>query len=209
MGKIIFLFLALVLLVGCSSKGQEEFLRKYEKRKNHYSHLQKTEKVQLYKEDRNCTKEINCTKDEKDIGTTKVLLTATYLYTPTLNTDDKRDEVFVVGMYAEDSEIQQFNKEGFSLTLEGKKEKKNKRNKRKKKEKKSKFMKPISITLLNKNSPYLKNISFVTDWNKFYLVHFPHSNKKQFKLKFKSAKYGEGTLRFAKAAKYTFSKKAF
>ena len=51
-----------------------------------------------------------------------------------------------------------FTKEGFSLLLNGKNVK--------------------SIKVLEKSSPELKDISFVSEWSTFYLVHFPHTAQK-------------------------------
>ena len=161
--------LVLFLLSACTSKEEKALTQVYEKNKTYHYKLQKTEKVQL-----------------KDNGITKVVLTGTYLYKPSKKKIDNRDEVFIIGMYAEDNEEQSFTQDGFSLTLEGKAAKK--------------------IKLLPKDDPALKNISFVSDWSQFYLVHFPHTSKKSFRLIFKSDKYGNGILHFAKVAKYVLHK---
>jgi len=161
--------LVFILLNACTSKEEKALIKVYEKNKIYHKQLQKTEKIQLKQE-----------------GITQVLLTATYLYNPKKK---KADEVFIVGFYAEESEIQNFTKEGFSLLLNGKNVK--------------------SIKVLEKNSPKLKDISFVSDWSTFYLVHFPYTAQKRFKLTLISDNYGKGSLHFAKVAKYVYTKKGY
>ena len=161
------LALLITLLTGCTSKEEKALLKVYDKNKIYHKQLIKTEKIQL-----------------KVDHITKVLLTATYITEPSKK---KTDEVFIVGIYIEESDVQSFMKEGFSLTLNGKK--------------------PKSIKALDENSKQLKGISFVSAWSQFYRVHFPHTSKKSFSLVIKSDLYGKGTLSFAKVAKYVFEKK--
>ena len=161
--------LVLFLLSACTSKEEKALITVYEKNKIYHKQLQKTEKTQLKQE-----------------GITQVLLTATYLYNHKMK---KADEVFIVGFYAEESEIQNFTKEGFSLLLDGKNIK--------------------SIKVLEKSSPELKNISFVSDWSTFYLVHFPHTAQKIFKLTLISDNYGKGSLHFSKVSKYVYTKNGY
>ena len=167
--KTLSYILVFVLLSACSSKEEKALIKVYEKNKTYHKQLQKTEKTQLKQE-----------------GVTKVLLTATYLYN---HKKKNADEVFIVGFYAEESDIQNFTKEGFSLLLNGKKAK--------------------NIKQLKQDSPELKEISFVSDWSTFYLVHFPHTTKKRFKLTLTSDIYGKGSLYFAKVAKYVYTKNSF
>ncbi|HHD78694.1 MAG TPA: hypothetical protein ENK98_03520 [Epsilonproteobacteria bacterium] len=161
--------LVLFLLSACTSKEEKALMHVYEKNKIYHQKLEKTEKIQL-----------------KENGITKLVLTGTYLYKPSKKKIDKRDEVFIISIYAEDSDVQSITQEGYSLTLEGKSAK--------------------EIKLLSKDDPHLKDISFVSDWSQFYLVHFPHTAKKSFKLIFKSDTYGKGILHFAKVAKYVLHK---
>jgi hypothetical protein len=166
--KSILLFLLLSLLfTACTSKEEKALLKMYDKKKNYHKQLLKTEKTQL-----------------KVGNITKVLLTATYISEPTKK---KNDEVFIVGIYIEESDVQSFMKEGFSLTLGG--------------------IKAKSIKALKEHSKQLKDISFVSEWSQFYKVRFPHTAKKRFSLVLKSDLYGKGTLDFAKVAKYIFEKK--
>ena len=121
---------------------------------------------------------------------TKAMLTATYQFKETADMNDTRDEVFIVGIYVEDEEkSSSFNDEGYTLTL----------NK----------VEPKSIRLLTENDLLLKDISFVSDWSQFYLVTFPHTSNKSFKLVFESDIYGKGALNFAKVSKYVLTQKPF
>jgi len=165
MVKILLSLITLVILTGCSSKEKELLMQSYDKDKNYHMQLQKTEKIQLY-----------------DGQVTQAMLTATYLFEPSADKNDTRDEVFIVGIYAEDDEGALFNHKGYLLTLNE--------------------AAPKSTKRLKKNDPLLKEISFVSEWSQFYLVTFPHTSSKSFKLIFKSDKYGKGQLYFAKVAKY-------
>jgi len=124
-------------------------------------------------------------------GVTKVLLTATYLNNTyanqsIFNHDKNATEDFIIGIYNEDKENQILVNHDFSLTLGGKD--------------------ALNMKSIPKGSPLLKDIGFISEWSKFYLVHFPHMNKKKFKLIIDSEIYGKGTLEFAKVAKYVFEK---
>ncbi len=120
---------------------------------------------------------------------TKAVLTATYLNEQNIDKEQKPDEDFIVGIYIEESEARSFDQEGYSLTLNGNT--------------------PKSIKILKADDPLLKNISFLSEWNYFYLVTFPHVSSKSFKLIFESELYGKGELHFAKVAKYVLTKEAF
>ncbi len=119
---------------------------------------------------------------------TKALLTATYLYEENIDKEYKPDEVFIVGIYIEEMQEESFDLEGYSLALNG--------------------TAPKSIQKLAANDPLLKHISFVSEWSTFYLITFPHTTSKSFKLIFKSDRYGKGELPFAKVAKYVLTKEA-
>ncbi len=172
MRNIILTLGAMALLAGCTSKEEKALMQLYEKNRSYHKQLQKTEKIQLY-----------------DGDITKAMLTATYLNGQNIDKEYKPYEVFVVGVYLEDSEEISLDREGYSLTLDGKA--------------------PKSIQKVKKGDPVLKDISFVLDWNYFYLVTFPHTESKSFKLIFESSRYGKGELHFAKVAKYVLTKEAF
>ena len=170
--KMMLLLLTFALFTGCSSKEQESLMQSYNKDKNYHMKLQKTEKTQLY-----------------DGQATKAMLTATYLFEQSVDKNDTRDEVFIVGIYVEDEESSSFTDESYTLTL----------NK----------SAPKSIKPLEESDPLLKEISFVSEWSQFYVVVFPHTSSKSFKLIFESDIYGKGELHFAKVAKFVLTKQAF
>ena len=99
-------FIAIALLLGCSSIQETNLMQAYNEKVNYHKQLQKTEKTQLYKD-----------------NVTKAMLTATYLHTPNFENNDIRDEVFIVGLYLEDKSSGKINGEGNTLTLNGKKAK--------------------------------------------------------------------------------------
>jgi len=96
-------FIAIALLLGCTSKQETDLMQGYSEKVNYHKQLQKTEKTQLYQD-----------------NVTKAMLTATYLYTPNFENNDSRDEVFIVGLYLEDKASGQINTGENSLTLNGK-----------------------------------------------------------------------------------------
>jgi len=168
------------LFVSCSSKEEQGLLRLYKNNVNYHKYLQKTEKTEL-----------------KDSNSSMAIVTATYIYTPILNRNDNRDEVFIVGVLFENSDTSKilFNKNAtsvdeneYTLTLEGKN--------------------ATKVTHLNKNDSRLKNISFITTWGEYYEVAYPHSGK-IFTLVFENSKYGKQTLPFSKVSKFVYTKKGF
>jgi len=124
-----------------------------------------------------------------DGGTTAAMLTATYLYRQNFQKNDMRDEVFIVGVHLNDGSSKGIKIDADSLTLNGQSAK--------------------ETVLLDPKDEKLKKISFVTEWSSYYLVTFPHIESKSLTLLFKSSVYGEGTLHFAKVAKYVLEKEIF
>jgi len=165
-------FIAIALLLGCTTKQETDFIQRNSDKVTYHKQLQKTEKIQLYQD-----------------NVTKVMLTATYLYTPKLENHDTRDEVFIVGLSMEGQTPGALDSEGNSLTLNGKN--------------------PKEIKALNLNDERLKNLSLVSPWSSYYLVTFPHESTKKLMLLFENKRYGKGKLYFAKVAKYVLSKEAF
>lgn len=94
--------IAIVLLLGCTSKEETDLMQSYNEKANYHKKLQKTEKTQLYQDD-----------------LTKAFLTATYLYTPNFEKNDTRDESFIVGIHLEDHGSGEIDTQGNSLTLNG------------------------------------------------------------------------------------------
>ncbi|GIU00375.1 hypothetical protein TSL6_08810 [Sulfurovum sp. TSL6] len=165
-------FIAIALLLGCTSKQETDLIQGYSEKVTYHKQLQKTEKTQLYQD-----------------NVTKVMLTATYLYTPNFENNDTRDEVFIVGLSMEGKASGALHSEENTLTLNGKKAK--------------------EIKALSLKDERLKDLSFVTPWSSYYLVTFPHESNKKITLLFESKRYGKGTLHFAKVAKYVLTKEAF
>ena len=118
-------------------------------------------------------------------GETLFLLTATYLYDPE---NKKGDERFIVGIYADNDKAEN-GKIGIDLSLDG--------------------APPEEVAALEKDDPLLRDLSFKIAWHRYYLVRFPHTEKRGFNLVVNAFEYGKGALRFAKKPKYVFSKKAF
>ncbi len=147
--------------------------------------------MQAYEKNRSYHKQLLKTEKTQlyDGNITKAMLTATYINEQSTDKEYKPDEVFIVGISLEKSEGVSFEEEGYSLTINGNA--------------------PKSISILKEGDPLLKDISFVSEWNYFYLVTFSHSSGKSFKLIFESDRYGKGELYFAKMAKYVLTKEAF
>ena len=182
MYKVFIILITLVFFVACTSKEQKTLMQTYNKEKNYHMQLQKTEKTQLY-----------------NGQVTKAMLTATYLFKQSVDKNNTRDEVFIIGTYIEENEDDAFDESSFeedeyTLVLRDK-------------SKKDKL--PKSIKQLKAGDPLLKDISFKSVWSKFYLVTFPHTKKKSFKLVFESYFYGKGELNFAKVSKFVLTGQAF
>ena len=166
------LLVTIVFIVGCSTKKEDNLMRSYNEKVSYHKELQKTEKIQLYKN-----------------GETNVVLIATYKFTKNYEKNDTRDEVFIVGIHAEEEEAADINVNDYKLTVNKKPAKK--------------------VTALSADDKRLNKLSFVTEWGSYYLMVFPHVNSKKVQLKFTHKEYGSGTLHFAKVAKYVFTKKGF
>jgi len=144
----------------------------YTQKISYHKQLQKTEKTQLYHN-----------------GQTKIMLTATYLYTPNFELNDTRDEVFIVGVHLNDKAFGKIESSEYNLTLNGEL--------------------PKEIIKMNRDDERLKGLSFISDWADYYLVAFPHEQSKKITLVYEHKKYGKGILHFAKVAKYVLNKEAF
>ncbi len=185
---------AALLLAGCASKEHAALMKSYEQEKSYHKRLMKTEKAQLYENNR-----------------TKVTLTATYLnrnsrakegeedtflnyvnpfeiFEDKAKREPKEDEKFIVGIYVDD-DADSMGIKDFNLTLNA--------------------SAPQKILSIPHNDPRLKEISFVSDWSQFYYVVFPHINAEGLHLVLKTKRYGKATLYFTKKAKYVYTHKAF
>lgn len=170
--KLSISLIAIVLLIGCVSKNEKDLMDSYSQKINYHKQMQKTEKTQLYQDDE-----------------TKVMLTATYRYTPNFENNDTRDEVFIVGVHLNHKAFGNIESHEYNLTLNG--------------------QPPKELERLNHSDDRLKDLSFVTQWSDYYLVTFPHESNKDITLVYEHKKYGKGTLHFAKVAKYVLNKEAF
>ena len=179
MYKLFLGFMLVALFVGCSSKEEQALVKSYTDNMDYHKHLQQTEKAELFNGD-----------------SSAAILTATYVFTPSFDKNDTRDEVFIVGVQFEDPEVStmHFDKKAtdnaneYILTLKGKKAKK--------------------VVHLSQNDKRLHGVSFVTDWGEYYEVTYPHTGKR-FTLVFKNEQYGTSVLNFAKVAKFVYTKKGF
>jgi hypothetical protein len=163
------MFIVTILIVGCTSKEEKALAATFKKELSYNKYLLKTEKAQLL--------------DENNV--TKVLITATYLYTANSDKNDTRDEEFIVGFQFED-ENASFDNDDYNLTLDNNVSK--------------------SLVLLEVDDARLKEISFVSQWGMYYLLTFEHTKKTRFTLVFNSKVYGNKKLKFSKKAKYVFTK---
>jgi hypothetical protein len=166
------MFIVTILIVGCTSKEEKALAATFKKELSYNKYLLKTEKAQLL--------------DENNV--TKVLITATYLYTANSDKNDTRDEEFIVGFQFED-ENASFEDEDYSLTLDNNVS--------------------IKTILLDEGDERLKEISFISEWGEYYHLTFKHSKRTRFPLVFNSKTYGKKKLNFAKKAKFVYTKKGF
>jgi len=82
--KYFFIIVILFLLNGCQSKVEKSLFKAYQKNINYHHQLQKTQKLQLYKND-----------------ITKLMLSVTYLQNNTYHKKDKKDEKFIINLQIE------------------------------------------------------------------------------------------------------------
>ena len=150
-------FIAIVLLIGCTSKSEKDLLETYQQDITYHKQLQRTEKIQFYQDDE-----------------TKVMFIATYLYTPTYEKNDTRDERFIVGLHLHENLEEDINSSEYTLTLNSES--------------------PKEIKRLQSDDEALQDLSFITDWADYYLVKFPHVSNKKITLVFESEHYGKGKL---------------
>ena len=169
------------LIVGCSSKEEQNLMKNFRANMSYHKQLQQTEKAEL--------RDVN--------GSIIALLTATYLYTPTASKNDTRDEKLIIGVEFEEPDtdsiwfkkIEDNSTHLYSLRLEGKD--------------------ALHAKKLSPSSKKLKDIPFVTQWGKYFEVTYPHTNKKRLSLEFKNKEEKSVQLHFSKVARFVYSKKAF
>jgi hypothetical protein len=175
MYKHILLCLSLLFILGCSAKKEASYTKDVSKDEMYHSSLVNTQKAQL-------------------MGSleTKALLTATYLNPIFTERKSKKEfnepmhdgEYFFVGVYITDSEEQQFNTQGYSLTLNG--------------------LEPIEVVKLEKGDPLHDIMPMVDNWSTYYKVKFEKSSKDNFSLIFENDRFGKDLLNYSKEEKPLF-----
>ena len=81
--------IAIGFFVGCTTSREDALIQSYQQKVDYHKQLQKTEKIQLF-----------------DNNVTKIVLTATYRYTPNFEKNDLRDEEFIIGIHFEDEGVE-------------------------------------------------------------------------------------------------------
>ena len=182
MYKNILLLTSAFLIAGCSAKKEEcnirdksDFGQLFTKDDIYHNSLVNTQKAQLMAS-----------------FETKALLTATYL-NPVFERrnckqrfqDEMKDaEYFFIGVYIANSEKHEFNKKGYSLTLNG--------------------LQPIEIKVLEKGDPLRYEMPMVDNWSTYYKVKFRKSLKNNFALIFENDRFGKDILHYSKGEKPLF-----
>ncbi|MEA1954833.1 MAG: hypothetical protein U9O24_10630 [Campylobacterota bacterium] len=116
---------------------------------------------------------------------TQLLIMATYITKKDREIESKKDERFIISISAEEDTLS-LKRNNYHLVLNNKE--------------------PKSIKPLNDNDALLKDISFLSQWKRYYLVTFNHIDSKKLTLSIESKLYGKGELHFAKVAKYLLKK---
>ena len=176
------LLLSLFLIVGCSTKQDEcderdksDFEQLFTKDEIYHNSLVNTQKAQLMAS-----------------FETKALLTATYL-NPVFETRNCKKrfmntmqdgEYFFVGVYIANSEKNEFNTKGYSLTLNG--------------------LEPIDVKMLEKDDPLRYEMPMVDNWSTYYKVKFRKSPNNDFKLIFENNRFGKDVLNYSRGEKPLF-----
>lgn len=87
--KLGILLIAMAFLVGCTTAREDALVHSYQQKVDYHKQLQKTEKIQFF-----------------DNNVTTIVLTATYLYKPNFEKNDKRYEEFIIGIHFEDEGVE-------------------------------------------------------------------------------------------------------
>ena len=179
MYKKLLLLSSLLLIIGCSAKKEEcdvreksDFGQLFTKDDIYHNSLVNTQKAQLMAS-----------------FETKALLTATYLNpvfsqrkcTKRFKNNMEDAEYFFVGIYLSNSEKHEFNKKGYSLTLNG--------------------LQPIEIKELDKDDPLRYEMPMVDNWSTYYKVKFKKSLTNKFSLIFENDRFGKDILNYLKGEK--------
>jgi len=193
MFRLLFLSVILLLLMGCSSKKEQDLLKSYSKNIEYHKKLQQTETLELALD-----------------GQRVAMITATYLFRATLDKNDNRDEEFIIAVEFEDENARMnFSKTSSSLLAEVNKAHENNNIVGMKEYTLTlKGKKAIKVEKISQGDIRLKNLSFLTSWSEYYKVTFKHTPSKLFNLKF-SSKSSNDVLTFSKVAKFVYTQKGF
>ena len=177
------LFLTTALLVigctpkqeGCNVRDKSDFEQLFTRDEIYHNSLVNTQKAQLMAS-----------------FETKALLTATYLNPVFEKRKCKKRfknemsdaEYFFVGVYITNSEKHEFNKKGYSLTLDG--------------------LPPIEVKELDKDDPLRYEMPMVDNWSHYYKVKFKKTMKNEFTLIFENDRFGRDVLHYSKGEKALF-----
>ncbi len=174
--KMVFI-LSSLLMFGCSAKKDEcgiretsDFAQLFTKDEIYDISLRNTHKAQLMAS-----------------FETKALLTATYLNPvfaqrtckKRFKNEMKDGEYFFVVVFITNSEHSEFNKKGYSLTLNG--------------------HLPIDIKLLDNNDPLRYEMPMMNNWSNYYKVKFPKVNSNKLTLIFENERFGRDILTYSKS----------
>jgi hypothetical protein len=87
-------------------------------------------------------------------------------------------EYFFIGVFITNSEHSEFNKKGYSLTLNG--------------------HVPVDIKLLDENDPLRYEMPMMNNWSTYYKVKFAPSSKEILTLVFENERFGKDILTYKK-----------
>ncbi len=176
MAKNILLLLFSFMILGCSTKKDKcgiketsDFAQLFTKDEIYDISLRNTHKAQLIAS-----------------FETKALLTATYLNPifsqrtckQRFKNEMQNGEYFFVGVFITNSEHSEFNKKGYSLTLNG--------------------HLPIDIKQLDDNDPLRYEMPMMNNWSTYYSVKFPKVKGDRLKLVFENERFGRDILIYKK-----------
>jgi len=185
------------LILGCSSKNENEMKKSFHNHIKKHTALQKSEKIKL--------------TQNKEV---KIALTATYL-NPKESLNDKEEktnEIFIIGLYkSDDTTAVGFNSNEQNLTLNVQYPKTDKVLTKDEEHQRRRGYDalPLVSKELSYNDPLLSKIPLVNSWTQYYFVEFPYSHRKNFSLVFQNRQFGgqKYQLNFAKNAKYLYFSK--
>jgi hypothetical protein len=179
---------------GCMGEKQA-FIERLETNRTYHKMLQRTEVADL-------------TIDKKKEG----VLLASYLYTPTLEKRDLRDDVFIVALHFDNHKrvTEAYVKE--SITLFGKVSLTDEEAALVKEfgvKRRDENVTATHIRALTQEEAKAKKLSFVTPWSYYFELRFPHMESDKIRLRFDDGEYTKTQLVFTRRFKYIYSGTGF